>query len=337
MESYNIIFAAPNVVEVRCEPIPEMGLGQILVRSTASLISTGTESICLGRKFAPGTHWDNWVKYPFPPGYLCAGQVIAIGGGVTQFQVGDRVTTRAYHRQFNICSASDVLPIPDGVSEAEACWYALAKTTQTAVRRAKHTMGDAVVLVGLGLLGQLVTQYLRLSGAREIIVIDTAPLRLEMAKAHGATQTLQMSVADAKEKVLTLTDGHGADVVYDITGHYSVLPHALGLARRLGKVLLLGDTGTPSEQRLTSDVVTRGVSIVGAHDSYPPPMPTESNRWTNNNMGLLFLNYLARGQMSVNDLVTHRFSPHDAPGAYQLLETDRSHVMGVMFDWSQLS
>jgi 2-desacetyl-2-hydroxyethyl bacteriochlorophyllide A dehydrogenase len=309
---------------------------QILVRTLKSLISTGTETICLGRKFALGTHWDNWVKYPFATGYLNAGEVLEVGSQVTRWKPGDRVTCRALHRQFVCIGEGQALLIPDGVSEEEAAWFLLAKTTQSAVRKAEHQLGDAVVIIGLGMLGQLVLQYVRLTGAREIIAIDTAPRRLEMARDHGATQTLQMPVEEARGQVLALTDDRLADVVYDVTGHPPVFSHALGLARRFGTVLLLGDTGTPADQRLTSDVITRGVRIVGAHDSDAPLVVSDRAYWTQENMGRLFLTYLQRGQMRVGDLITHRFSPRDAAQAYRLLETERANAMGVAFDWTQI-
>ncbi|PQV62601.1 Threonine dehydrogenase [Abditibacterium utsteinense] len=335
MQSLNIRFVGKDQVEIVEELVPDLKSDQILVRSLKSLISTGTESICLGRKFAPGTGWESWLQYPFYPGYLCAGEILEVGSEVTTLKPGDRITSRGPHRQFFTMNAANALPIPDGASIEDAAWFGLAKITQNGVRKANHVMGDAVVVIGLGLLGQLVVQYARLMGAREVIAIDTAPLRLEMARAHGATHTLQMSVADAKEQVESLTDGRLADVVYDVTGHAAVFAPALGLARRFGTLLLLGDTGTPSEQRLTSDVVGRGVKIVGAHD-VDTPWSSDCDYWTQSKMGGLFFSYLQRDQMRVSDLVTHRFSPRDAIKTYQLLEIDRASVMGVIFDWEQL-
>lgn len=135
----------------------------------------------------------------------------------------------------------------------------LGKITQVGVRAAQHVLGDTVVVIGLGLLGQLVVQYARLSGASEVIGIDTAPRRLEMAASHGATHTLNMTAEKAREAVFDLTGGRGADVVYDITGHPAVFATALPLARRFGTVVLLGDAGSPNLQTLTGDVVTRGL------------------------------------------------------------------------------
>lgn len=336
MESLNILFTGQDAVEVRSEPLREIGPNQLLIQTTKTLISTGTEGIILGRKFAPGTHWDNWIKYPFYPGYLHAGKVLSVGQGVEDFQPGDSIASRGPHQQFVLRNTSEVLRVPDDVAEEDAAWFGLAKITQIGVRRAAHELGDVVVIVGCGLLGQLVTQYVRLAGAREVIVIDTAPARLEMALSHGATHALQMSVADAKPEIEKLTNGRGADVVYDITGHPQVFAHALGLARRFGKLILLGDTGTPAEQRLTSDVIARGVNIIGAHDGHAAPLVNDFLFWTQENMAKLFFTYLQRGQMRVGDLVTHRFSPHEAPQAYQMLQTDRTRAMGVIFDWAQV-
>jgi threonine dehydrogenase-like Zn-dependent dehydrogenase len=243
------------------------------------------------------------------------------------------VASRRPHRQFVTVNAASALKIPEGVSDEEATWFGLSGIVQNGVRRAEHELGDAVVVIGLGILGQLVTQFTRLLGAREVIAVDTAPARLAMAAAHGATAALEMPIAEAKAEVERLSEGRGADVVYDVTGHAAVFSAALPLVRRFGKLLLLGDTGTPSEQHLTSDVVTRGLRIIGAHDGNPPPRATDHLWWSHANMARLFFTYLQRGQMRVGDLVTHRFRPEDAAAAYDLLTRDRASAMGVVFEW----
>ncbi len=336
MQSHNIVFTGKDAIEVRQEPVAPLGKGQILVQTARTLISTGTECICLGRLFESGTNWEDWVKYPFYPGYSNAGRVLEVGEGVETLKIGDRVACRWHHRQFFVHDASEAILIPDGVSDEAATWFGLATIVQNGVRRAEHVLGDTVVVIGLGLLGQLVVQYLRTFGAGHIIAIDTAPARLEMARAHGATHVFQGDVASARTEVERITGGRMADVVYDVTGHAAVFSPALGLARRFGKLLLLGDTGTPSEQRLSSDVMIRGVSIVGAHDGYPPLVATDREWWTKPHMVQLFFSFLERGQMNVEPLITHRFSPLQAREAYDLLMTRRAEAMGVVFDFSQL-
>jgi len=335
MERKSIVFTGKNQVEWLTEETEKPAAGQLLIETRKSLISTGTECICLARNFAPGTHWDSWVQYPFRTGYSNVGRVLEVGEGVEGFVVGDRVASRSNHSQFVLAKAAESFRVPDGVSDEDATWFGLATIVQIGVRRAEHRLGDAVVLVGMGLLGQLATQYVRLCGAREIIVVDTAQPRLEMATAHGATLALSKSVSEVSDEVMSATQGRGADVVYDITGHPAVFGPAMGLARRFGKLLLLGDAGTPGEQRLTSDVIMRGVRIVGAHDGHPPASADDHNLWSKKEMGELFFNYIARGQMRVSDLVTHRYAPTDASAAYQMLLTDRSAAMGVVFDWTK--
>jgi len=336
MKSLCIYFTDKDKVELVEESVPPVGAGQVLVRARKSLISTGTECICLGRLFEEGTHWDRWVKYPFPPGYSMMGVVEQVGEGVTNLQPGDRVVFQRSHRQWHVIDASLPVKVLDGVSDEDASWFALAMIAQNAVRAAQHQLGDNVVIIGAGLLGQLTVQYLRLTGARQIIVVDPAELRLKMAKEHGATTVIAKKIQDAREEVLALTDGKGAEVVYDITGIASVFAPALTLLRRFGKLILLGDTGEPSQQFLTGDVITKGLRIIGTHASNPPEVSTDHTPWTQEEMFRLFFTYVARGDMRVNDLITHRFSPHEAPQAYHMLRHDRSSAMGVVFDWTGL-
>ena len=95
MKRKSIIFTGKDQVQVIDEELPApLGPGDIQVQTTRTLISTGTEGIVLGRKFSPGTHYDAWVKYPFRPGYSHVGRISAVGEGVAEFKVGDRVATR---------------------------------------------------------------------------------------------------------------------------------------------------------------------------------------------------------------------------------------------------
>lgn len=338
MQSLNILFTGKDQVEVSEESLPEMGPHDFLVQASKSLISTGTEGICLSRLFEPGTHWDAWVKYPFHPGYSLVGRVVAVGKDVTTVREGERVALRYSHKQYSVVPDTEhIYRIPDNVADEDAAWFHMATIVQVGVRRAEHTLGDAVAVVGLGLLGQLVVQYARLLGARQIIGIDVAPRRLDMAQAHGATTVLNMGVEQAREEVLGLTGGAGADVVYDVTGAAPVFSQALQLLRRKGRMVLLGDTGAPEKQHLTKDVILNGLSIVAAHDMHGEFPESDSAYWNNMRQGELFLNFLQRGEMRVQDLITHRYSPLDAPEAYRMLRQERATAMGVIFDWTQIA
>ncbi len=337
MDSLTITFTGKEELVLDRLPVSEPGPGELLLETHASLISTGTECICYQRNFEPGTHWHHWVKYPFYPGYSNGGVVIGLGEGVSGFEVGQVVAYRAGHCQFAVMPENMVTPVPSGVTTQEAAWIALAKIVQNGVRRAAHTMGDDVVVVGLGILGQLVVQYTRLMGARHVIAIDMADPRLTFAsEISGATHTLQMPAGEATPYVAEITEGRMADVVYDVTGFPQVFASALALPRKFGTLLLLGDTGIPSGQQLSSDVITKGLRIVGAHDSHPPQEATDFVPWSNQRIAELFFAYLARSQMNVQGLVTHTYAPTQAKEAYTMLTTDRSAALGVLFDWTLL-
>jgi 2-desacetyl-2-hydroxyethyl bacteriochlorophyllide A dehydrogenase len=333
MNRKSILFTGKDQLEFAQEPLPALNRNEILVQTTRSLISTGTEGIVLGRKFSAGTHYDAWVKYPFRPGYCQAGKVIAIGDAVAGFNVGDRVATRGGHTSHAIVPTVLAAKIPDGLSDDEAAWMGLGKIAQVGVRHAEHVMGDDVVIIGLGLVGQLVLQYVRLMGAGEIIAIDPAPMRLEMARAHGATATIARPANEAIDEVKRLANGRGPRVVYDVTGHHAVFPSALAMCADRGRVVLLGDAGSPELQHLTPDLLQRGLTIVGAHDRHLPNEPSPGIESDARRGFELFLKYLARGQMRVKVLITHRFKPDAAREAYSMLARERERAMGVIFEW----
>ncbi|GAA3240785.1 zinc-binding alcohol dehydrogenase [Dactylosporangium siamense] len=328
-----IAFTGVDRVEVRQETDVPPGPGEFTVASTVSLISSGTEGICLGRRFEAGTHWDEWVRYPFAPGYSLVGVVAELGPGTTRVSLGDRVAVRKPHRGRVVVTADDdVYPIPDEVDDLAASWFHLATIAQVGVRRAAHRLGDRVAVVGLGPVGQLVVRYVRAAGAAEVIAVDPIVHRVELARAGGATVGLAMGVTEAVEAIREHCGG--VDVLYDVTGAAPVLGQALGALDRFGRLVLLGDTGSPSAQHLSKHVIVEGLTIVGAHDMHGEHPASAHAPWNNPRMGELFFRYLARGDLRVAELVSHRFPAHRAGEAYELVSRRDPAAMGIAFDWS---
>ena len=332
MDSINIVMTGKQRVELRTEPVPELPADGVAVRTRVSLISSGTETICYRGESDPGTHWHYWVRYPFYPGYSNVGVIEQAGAAVTGFAPGERVFSTSGHHQVAVAQGVPV-KIPDAVSDESAAWSKLAAIAQTGVRRARLAMGATVVIIGLGPLGQLLSQYVRVMGAENILVIDPLPGRLEVARAHGATDEFAGSAADALPFVEAHTRGVRADVVFDATGHPAVLPLALPLAKRFGLVMLIGDAPNPSRQVLTSDLITRQLAIRGTHNEN---LPGDQAEWSPARQIELFYRYLLRGQMKVDDLLTARHAPAEAPAVYARLLQDRRASLGVLFDWARL-
>ena len=203
MKSLSIIFSESQQCEVIEEELADPGPGEILIQTAVSLISTGTESWCYRGQFDANTGWASWVKYPFYPGYSNVGRVVRAGQQVSEFDEGDRVFSLSNHRQFvtMAANAATLVKIPDYTDDEEAAWSTLGTIAQTGVRRAEHSMGDRAVVIGLGPLGQLITQYLRTIGLLEILAIDAVQQRLDMALAHGANHGFCDSAADAHDFV----------------------------------------------------------------------------------------------------------------------------------------
>lgn len=344
MKSLNVIFPAAKKVELIQEEIQKPGAAEVLCKAEKSLISTGTEAFCLEGNFDPGTNWKDWVQYPFNPGYSMAAEVIEVGKDVKNFKVGDRIAAVVSHRQYFTFPDKPYYPglgeaiykYPEQITPQEACWMTLAVTTQLGARRAKLKLGETVAIIGMGLLGQLVVQYLALNGARKVISIDTVTSRLELAAAHGATHTIQMDAKSARAEIEKLTDGKMLDVVYDITGHPSVLSAAVALVHPLGRVVLLGDTPNPNAQYIGPGVVSNSISILGIHGSMSPDYFSQYSPWTRDEMTGLFYEYLMQGRMNVKDLISGTVSPKQAPEIFAELLKDRSKHMGIIFDWNLL-
>jgi threonine dehydrogenase-like Zn-dependent dehydrogenase len=152
-----------------------------------------------------------------------------------------------------------------------------------------------------------------------------------LASTGGATATIHAPIEKAREAILQVTNGQLPRVVIDSTGNALVFAAAQGLTADHGTVVLLGDTGQPAKQALTADVITRGLTIVGAHDNHNTP------EWNNATIAQLFFNLVATGRFSLEGLNSHIFTPKQCAEAYAVANRDRASTMGMVFDWSQTS
>jgi 2-desacetyl-2-hydroxyethyl bacteriochlorophyllide A dehydrogenase len=173
--------------------LPSIGPNSLLLHSQVSLVSTGTELTAFGHCFEQGTHWDAWVKYPFQPGYATVAQIAQAGKNIRGLKLGDKVVVRVPHASHHVVKETQITLVPDGISDEEAVWFALAKIAFAGVLAASLQMGARMTVVGAGPLGQMVVRWAAISPAAEIVVIDRNEKRLALARRGGARKRFRFA------------------------------------------------------------------------------------------------------------------------------------------------
>jgi len=329
MTATRICFTGKQQIEVQSFDTGPLKSGEVLVRTHYTLMSTGTENIVLNRMFDADTIWDAWAKYPFYPGYSAVGEIVETGPGVDTRLAGRRVALKAGHASLHVEQADNVALAPDEIDSREAVWFVLAMVAFMGARAGEYQLGDSVLIIGAGPIGQMSVRWAAAAGLEHIIVVDPAGRRLDLATRGGATAVIDLPVEECKDAVLAATGGKPPRVVNDATGNAAVFATALRLVDTFGRVVILGDTGSPVSQHLTHDVITRGITIKGAHDGHVDEI------WHEMSIARLFFSLAARGRFDLKGLTSHLFRPEDAQAAYDTANTRRGETMGILFDWTE--
>ena len=332
-----LVFIKPFQAEMVEMDLPDPDPGEILIRTRKSLISTGTEMTGYTGDFPPNSVWSDYVHYPwYEVGYSNVGEVAALGPDVTGVEIGQRVFSNGRHGTYNVQHLSNVQFIPDGVTDDQAVFLDIARTVVNGVRLARIALGESVVLVGAGILGQLATRFASLSCGFPLIMVDLSEWRLQMAQAHGATHTLIGGRDELLDDIREITRGRMADVAFEITGNQHVIPSVLRMVRRQGRVIILGSPRGPVTVDFHDEVHTLGLQVIGAHTSTQPRVESYCNPWTRPRNSELFFDLVMAGRLQLDDMITHRYPWREAPSGYEMLAKDRMQAMGVVFEgWEE--
>lgn len=340
-------------------PVPRSGRGRNLVATRVSLISAGTEKqiIDLARSSLAGkamarpdlvrktlqkvrnegllpTVQKVFAKLdtPIPLGYSLAGTVVEAGAEAGGYAVGDRIACAgaavANHAEYNAVPKNLSVRIPAGVCDEAASFVTLGAIALQGVRVANPTLGERVVVMGLGLIGQLTVQLLKANGCR-VLGFDPNPGRAKLALEMGA----DVAVSDAlDEAVRGFTEGYGADAVIVTASSKSSTPpnQAAEISRMKGRVVMVGLTGMEIDRepfyKRELDLRLSMSYGPGRHD---PAYELEGHdyplayvRWTEQRNMQAFLELVAEGRVTPLKLVTHRFPIAEAEAAYKLMDTD---------------
>jgi 2-desacetyl-2-hydroxyethyl bacteriochlorophyllide A dehydrogenase len=339
MQARRLVCKAIRQIEWETYEIPEtLESHQVLIKSASSLISAGTEMAVYS-----GSHIGYtlptpppWFKFPMDMGYALAGTVQATGGEVKEWVVGDRVMVHAPHGDWASCDVRTAIihRLPAGVSMEEGALARIGGISLVGVRQGNVTLGETVVILGLGLIGQLAAQLCRLAGARPVIGVDLIPNRVRIAAA-GGIHAINSNEVDVVSVVNEMTGGRMAEVVIEATGNPQVIPMALDLVSEGGRVVLLGSPRGEIEMDAYSTVHRRGISLIGAHDRLSAHPWTFRDPWTRQRNLDLILTLFADGSLKSDGLISHCIQPDDIRETYEMLIERPEDFLGVLIEWDK--
>ena len=354
--------------EVADVPAPRAAAGQVLIRTERSLVSAGTERMLVA--FGKGSLIDKArqqpdkvrqvldkartdgigptldtvrakLDQPLALGYCNAGTVIEVGAGVTGFVPGDRVASNGKHAEIVSVPVNLCARIPDGVSSEAAAFTVAGAIALQGIRLAGPTLGETVVVTGLGLIGLMAVQLLRSHGAR-VLGIDYDAGKLALARGFGA-ETVDLSAgADPVAAATAFSRGRGVDAVLVTASTRSSEPmhQAALMCRQRGRIVLVGVTGLElSRADFYEKELTFQVSCSYGPGRYDPAYeehgqdyPVGFVRWTEQRNFEAVLDMLADGRLDVAPLISHRFAVDEAEAAYAVMGgTEPS--LGIVFEY----
>jgi polar amino acid transport system substrate-binding protein len=351
-------------------PPPVVQPGRVLVRTVASLISAGTErmTVEMGKRSLLGKARErpDLVKQVIQKaqqegvmntltavraklgsvtalGYSASGTVIGVGEDVTEFRPGDRVACAgagyASHAEVlsvpkNLCAR-----LPESVDFESAAFSTLGAIALQGLRLAGPTLGEAFVVIGLGLIGQLTVQLLKANGCR-VFGIDPDLRKIELTRELGAEDACDPS-GDAQRRVWEWSRGRGADGVLITAATPSNEPITMAgeISRLKGRVVAVGLVGLDVPRDIYyHKELTLNISMSYGPGRYDPEYeerghdyPLAYVRWTEGRNLEAFLDLVAAGRVNVSPLITHRFSVVEAERAYELITNEaKEPYLGIL-------
>lgn len=333
-------------------PVPIPGHGEVLIRTTRSLVSFGTERMLVefgkANLIQKARQQPDKVKQvldkintdglqptlesvfrkldePLPLGYCHVGEVVETGAGVSEFKIGDRVASNGKHAEYVSVPQNLVAKIPENVSDEEAAFAVIGSIGLQGIRLCQPTFGETVVVFGLGLIGLITAQLLRANGCR-VVGIDLEPQKLALAAQSGC-YTVNPKESDVVAAVLEHTGNIGADAVI-ITASaksHDIISEAARMSRKRGRIVLVGVVGLNLSR---ADFYEKELSFQ-VSCSYGPgrydenyeqkgqDYPVGFVRWTEKRNFESVLNAIADGQLNVKPLITETVAFEDFEKIYR--------------------
>ena len=351
-------------------PCPMAGAGRLLIATSRTLVSAGTERMLVD--FGKASMIDKArqqpdkvrmvldkvrteglmqtveavrgkLDQPIALGYCNAGRVLEVGRGVSGFAAGDRVVSNGNHAEVVNVPVNLCAKIPDAVSDDAAAFTVMGAIALQGIRLVAPTLGESVVVTGLGLIGLMTVQLLRAHGAR-VFGIDLDPARLAMARQYGAETFDVSSGADPVAAAVAFSRGRGVDAVIITASNKSSEPmhQAATMCRQRGRIVLVGVTGLSlSRADFYEKELTFQVSCSYGPGRYDPnyedkgqDYPVGFVRWTEQRNFEAVLDMMADGRLDVALLISHAFEIGEAQAAYEVL-SGGAPSLGILLKYPQ--
>jgi predicted dehydrogenase/threonine dehydrogenase-like Zn-dependent dehydrogenase len=341
--------------EVAEIPVPSVKRGQLLIQTSHTLVSAGTERMMVEfgkagwiekarqqpdkvRMVFDKIKTDglqptleavfNKLDQPLPLGYCNVGRIAEVATGVVGFSAGERVISNGKHAEVVTAPINLCAKIPDAVSDEEASFTVLGAIALQGIRLVQPTLGETIVVTGLGLIGLLTVQLLRAHGCR-VLGLDFDQGKLALARQFGAEVVDLADGQDPVKAAALYSRGRGVDAVIVTAATKSSEPmhQAALMCRKRGRIVLVGVTGLElSRDDFFKKELTFQVSASYGPGRYDPnyeekgqDYPVGFVRWTEQRNFEAVLDMMADGRLDVKPLITHRFAIEDAAKAYELV------------------
>ena len=353
-----------------CEaPAPSSKFGHLLIETSCSLISAGTERMLVG--FGKSNYLQkakqqpekvkmvlekvktdgllttidavqSKLAQPLPLGYCNVGRVVDASAGCTDFSSGDRVVSNGAHADIvrvpkNLCAA-----IPDSVDDESASFVVLGSIGLQSIRLAQPTLGESFVVTGVGLIGLMTVQLLRAHGCR-VLAIDFDDSKLDLAKSFGAEICNPGKGEDPVAAGMAFSRGNGIDgvIITASTSSSDPVSQAANMCRKRGRIVLVGVTGLElNRSEFYEKELSFQVSCSYGPGRYDPSYEEGGNdyplgfvRWTQQRNFEAILDMMADGRLDVMPLISHRVLFNDAESAYDTLTSDKS-ALGIILQYT---
>ncbi|GAB3553612.1 bi-domain-containing oxidoreductase [Spirosoma fluminis] len=321
-------------------PVPQVQPGQVLIQTRRSLVSLGTERMLVefgkANLIAKARQQPDKVRQvlekiqsdgllptleavfrkldqPLPLGYCNVGTVLAVGAGVTDLRLGDRVVSNGPHAEVVCVPRNLVALIPDNVSDDEAAFTVISAIGLQGIRLVQPTLGETIVVLGLGLIGLLTAELLRLNGCH-VIGIDVDAAKLDLAQQRGILTASPADGFDCVKTVLALTNQVGADGVIITASAKTdeLISQAARMSRKRGRLVLVGVVGLNlSRAEFYEKELTLQVSCSygpgrydAAYEQQGHDYPLPFVRWTENRNFQTILQLLSDKRLVVTPFIT---------------------------------